>query len=257
MMLLDLKAIAVLWIREMKRFLRAKSRIFGTVAIPILSLTFFSMGLSGVQLPGIPPEIDYVNFLLPGMIGATLLFSSMFSGISVIWDKEFGFLKEIMITPASRFSIVIGRIAGSATISIIQGSIILFASLLFMSVKRPNAAGILMALLFMLLIAITFISLGLIFASRMSDIQGFNVIMGFIIFPLFLLSGAMLPIARLPRPIYLLAYANPLTYGIDGLRGSLMRFSNWQPLFDLKILALFTLVFVILSAYSFRKSESD
>lgn len=256
-MLINFKAIAVLWLREMKRFLRARSRIIGTLAIPLLSLAFFSMGLYGVQLPGIPEEIDYVNFLLPGIIGATILFSSMFSGISVIWDREFGFLKEIMITPVSRFSILLGRIAGSATISLIQGGIILFVSLLFMNIKKPTIQGLLMALLFMMLITIFFISLGLIFASRMSDIQGFNAIMGFIIFPLFLLSGAMLPIARLPKPIYLLAYANPLTYGIDGLRASLMKFSMWEVNFDLIVLSLFTLLIVIISSYLFKKAEVD
>lgn len=256
-MFLSLRAIGVLWLREMKRFLRARSRIIGTLAMPLLTLAFFSMGLYGVQLPGIPKEVDYVNFLLPGVIGATILFSSMFSGISVIWDREFGFLKEIMITPASRFSIILGRIAGSATISLIQGSIILFVSLLFMTIKKPTGYGLLMALLFMLLIAITFISLGLIFASRMSDVQGFNVIMSFIIFPLFLLSGAMLPIARLPKPIYLLAYANPLTYGIDGLRASLMKFSNWEPTFDLVILSFLTVAMMTASVYLFTRAEKD
>jgi ABC-2 type transport system permease protein len=255
--MINCKAISVLWLREMKRFLRARSRIIGTLAIPLLSLAFFSMGLYGVQLPGIPEEIDYVNFLLPGIIGATILFSSMFSGISVIWDKEFGFLKEIMITPASRFSILLGRIGGSATISMIQGSIILFVSMLFMNIKKPTPQGILMALLFMVLIAISFISFGLIFATRMSDIQGFNVIMSFIIFPLFLLSGAMLPIERLPRPIYLLAYANPLTYGIDGLRASLMRFSTWEPSFDLIVLFCFTVAIVFISSLLFKKTLGD
>ncbi|MFH1248847.1 MAG: ABC transporter permease [archaeon] len=256
-MMFDFNAISVLWLREMKRFFRARSRIFGTLAMPILTLAFFSMGLYGVQLPGIPQEIDYVNFLLPGVIGATILFSSMFSGISVIWDKEFGFLKEIMITPASRLSILLGRIAGSATISIFQGSIILFVSMLFLNIKKPSVGGVFMALVYMTLIAILFISLGLIFASRMSDIQGFNVIMNFMIYPMFLLSGAMLPIARLPKPIYLLAYANPLTYGIDGLRASLMKFSTWDPTFDLIVLSCFTAFFVFLSAYLFNKSAMD
>jgi len=256
-MLVSLQAIRVLWLREMKRFLRARSRIIGTLAMPLLTLAFFSMGLYGVQLPGIPKEVDYVNFLLPGVIGATILFSSMFSGISVIWDREFGFLKEIMVTPVSRLSIILGRIAGSATISLIQGSIILFVSLLFMTIKKPTPQGLLMALVFMLLIAITFISLGLIFASRMSDVQGFNVIMSFIIFPLFLLSGAMLPIARLPKPIYLLAYANPLTYGIDGLRASLMKFSNWEPLFDLIVLSCLTVAMTTASVYLFTRAEKD
>jgi ABC-2 type transport system permease protein len=256
-MIFDFNAISILWLREMKRFFRAKSRIFGTLAMPILTLAFFSMGLYGVQLPGIPPEVDYVNFLLPGVIGATILFSSMFSGISVIWDKEFGFPKEIMITPVSRLSILLGRIAGSATISIFQGSIILFVSMLFLNIKKPSIEGVGMALIYMTLIAILFISLGLIFASRMSDIQGFNVIMNFMIYPMFLLSGAMLPIARLPKPIYLLAYANPLTYGIDGLRASLMKFSTWDPTFDLIVLSGFTVFFVVLSAYLFSKSAMD
>lgn len=256
-MLVNFKAIAVLWLREMKRFLRAKSRIIGTLAIPLLSLAFFSMGLYGVQLPGIPEEIDYVNFLLPGIIGATILFSSMFSGISVIWDKEFGFLKEIMITPVNKFSILLGRIAGSATIAIIQGSIILFVSLFFMNIKKPTLQGVLFALLFMLLITIFFISFGLIFATRMSDIQGFNAIMGFIIFPLFLLSGAMLPIARLPKPVYILAYANPLTYGIDGLRASLMKFSTWELNFSLIVLSCFTIAIVFISSLLFKKTLAD
>ncbi len=256
MKLLNLNAILILWLREMKRFLRARSRIFGTLAIPILSIVFFNMGLSAVELPGIPKEVDYINFLTPGIIGATILFSSMFSGISVLWDKEFGFLKEILITPVSRLSIFIGRVAGSATISLVQGTLILGIALLILRFKKPSLGGIAFAILFMLLIAIVFIGLGLILASRMSDIQGFNVMMGFIIYPLFLLSGSIVPLQRLPKPFYYAAYLNPLMYGVDGLRASLVKFSLFPKTFDLIVLSGIALAVIIVGALFFEREEA-
>lgn len=255
MKLINRTAIYTLWLREMKRFLRARSRIIGTLGIPILSLAFFSMGLSGVLIPGIPEEIDYVNFLMPGMIGATILFSAMFSGVSFLWDREFGFLKEIIVTPVSRFSIVLGRILGSVTITMIQALIILFAAL-FMRIKTPTMQGLLWAVLFILLISVTFIGLGLIFAARMSDVQGFNLIMNFMIFPIFLLSGAMLPVQNLPKPIFYFTYINPLMYGVDGLRASLMKFSIFTKLYDLVVLSVLALIMIIVGVYMFEKSKA-
>ncbi|MBS3090744.1 ABC transporter permease [Candidatus Pacearchaeota archaeon] len=255
MKLINWTAISTLWLREMKRFLRARSRIIGTLGIPILSLAFFSMGLSGVMIPGIPEEIDYVNFLMPGMIGATILFSAMFSGVSFLWDREFGFLKEIVVTPVSRISIVLGRVFGSVTITMIQGLIILSAAL-FMRIKTPTIQGVLWAALFMFFISITFIGLGLIFASRMSDVQGFNLIMNFMIFPLFLLSGAMLPLQNLPKPVFYFTYINPLMYGVDGLRASLMKFSIFPKTLDLIVLAAVSVVMIVLGSYMFEKSKS-
>ena len=254
---IDFRVINVLWLREMKRFVRARSRIIATLMIPILSLFFFSMGLSGVPLPGIPEEIDYVNFLLPGIIGTTILFSAVFSGISVLWDREFGFLKEIMMAPVSRLSIVLGRILGSATISLIQGGIILFVSMLIIGIKKPTLQGILWAFIFMILIAITFIGLGLILASRMRDIHGFNLVMNFIIFPMFLLSGSILPLQRLPKPLYYLIYLDPLTYGVDGLRASLMKFSIFWKTHDLIVLSLFALVAIVVGSYMFEKMRVE
>jgi ABC-2 type transport system permease protein len=248
-------AIYVLWLREMKRFLRAKSRIIGTLAMPLFFLAFLGMGFNRASLPGIPADINYIQFLVPGIIGMTMLFTSMFAGISVLWDREFGFLKEIMVTPVNRVSIVLGRIAGGTTTGLIQGTLILGISMI-MGFRISGIVSFLVSILFMFLIAITFIGLGLIFASKMKDIQGFSLIMNFVIFPLFLLSGAMYPLSNLPIAIRYLSYIDPLTFGVDGLRGVLVGVSFLPVLSDLIILICISSVMVLAGAYFFEKSES-
>jgi ABC-2 type transport system permease protein len=179
----------------------------------------------------------------------------MFAGISVLWDREFGFLKEIMIAPVSRVSIVLGRIAGGATTAMIQGILILSISMVI-GFGIPSFASFIMAAVFMLLIATAFIGLGLIFASKMRDMQGFNLIMNFVIFPLFFLSGALFPIDNLPGFIKVVSYIDPLTYGIDGLRASLIGASTFSMIFDLVVLLGISVTMVALGAYFFEKSES-
>jgi ABC-2 type transport system permease protein len=248
-------AIYVLWLREMKRFVRAKSRIIGTLAMPLFFLAFLGMGFNRASLPGIPEGINYIQFLIPGIIGMTMLFTSMFAGISVLWDREFGFLKEIMVTPVNRVSIVLGRIAGGATTGLIQGILILGISMI-MGFKISGIFSFLASIIFMFLIAITFIGLGLIFASKMKDIQGFSLIINFVIFPLFFLSGAVYPLSNLPDPVRYISYIDPLTFGVDGLRGALVGASSLPVISDLIILIGFSSVMVFLGAYFFEKSES-
>jgi ABC-2 type transport system permease protein len=247
--------VYVLWLREMKRFLRAKSRIVGAVAMPLFFLAFLGMGFNRMSVPGLSRDVHYLSFLVPGMIGMSLLFSSTFAGLSVLWDKEFGFLKEIMVAPVSRVSIVLGRIAGGITTALLQSLAILLVSALA-GFRVGHPWGLAPALLFMVLIATTFIGLGLIFASRMKDMQGFSMVMNFVIFPLFFLSGAVYPLKNLPVPIRLLSYADPLTYGVDGLRASLIGVSLWPLPFTLALMAAFSLLMVALGAYFFEKSES-
>jgi len=254
MKLINLTAIYVMWLREMKRFFRAKSRVAGTLAMPLFFLAFLGFGFSGITLPGIPQEMNYINFLVPGIIGMTMLFSSMFAGISVLWDREFGFLKEIMVAPVSRISLVLGRIAGGSTTSLIQGVLILLISV-FIGFNIPSLSGFISAVIFMALISIAFIGLGLVFASKMTDIHGFSLIINFVIFPLFFLSGAIFPVNNLPGFIMPLVYINPLTYGVDGLRGSLIGFSQFPILFDITALMGFSLLMVFLGAYFFEKTE--
>jgi len=250
----NLQTIYVMWLREMKRFLRAKSRVISTLAMPFFFLVALGFGLKpSSSLLGMA-QTKYLDFLVPGIIGMTMLFTSMFAGISVLWDKEFGFLKEILVAPVRRSVVVLGRIAGGITTALIQGILILIISL-FMGFKILNPFGIILALLFMILIGIGFIGFGVAMASIMKDVQGFSSIKNLITFPIFLLSGALFPVTNLPnwlRPIILI---NPLTYGVDGLRASLIGFSQLSLFLDLAILLIFGLAMIILGSYLFSKTE--
>jgi ABC-2 type transport system permease protein len=247
-------AIYVLWLREMTRFVRARSRVIGTLGMPLFFMAFLGFGFSRAQLPNLPPGVNYIQFLVPGIVGMTLLFSSTFTGISVLWDREFGFLKEIMVAPVSRVSIVLGRIAGGATTSLIQGATILLLSIP-LGFSLAGIGEVLLSVLVMLLISIIFIGLGLVFASNMKDIHGFNMITNFIVFPLFLLSGALFPVGNLPAQVQLLAYLDPLTYGVDGLRSALLGLSSFPLLLDLAVLALSSLLMVALAAFFFERCQ--
>lgn len=251
----NFQTIYVMWLREMKRFLRAKSRIIGTLAMPFFFLLAMGFGLrSSFNLPGMPRSGSYLDFLVPGIVGMTMLFNSIFAGISVLWDKEFGFLKEIMVAPVKRWAIVLGRIAGGTTTALIQGILILIISLVI-GFKIVNPLGIFLAFLFMVFIGIGFIGFGIAIASIMEDTQGFSLIMQFIVFPTFLLSGALFPITNLPSWLRLITCIDPLTYGVDGLRASLIGFSQFPLVWDLLILLIFGALMVILGSWLFNKTE--
>lgn len=254
MSLVSSRAVYVLWLREVKKFFRVKSRLFGTIATPLFFLVFLGFGLRSISIPGAPQSVDYITFLVPGIIGMGLLFSSFFSGITVISDRQFGFLKEIMVAPVSRVSIVLGRIAGGATVSVIQGLLLVLITTL-VGFEFVGIMSLLLAFVFMVLIATTFISFGLIFASRMKDTQGFNLVANFFVFPMFFLSGALYPLNNLPAALRYLSYIDPLTYGIDGLRGALVSFSVFHPAFDFGMMLAFALFFIFLSSYMFKKSN--
>ncbi len=248
-------AVYVMWLRELKRFSRAKSRIIGSLAMPLFFMAFLGLGFNRMAVPGLATNVDYVRFLVPGIVGMTLLFSSTMQGLSVLWDKEFGFLKEIMVAPVSRLSLVLGRIAGGITTAMIQSAVILLVAVL-LGFRAASAASVVGAIVFMLLIGFTFIGLGLIFASKMKDMQGFSIVMNFIIFPLFFLSGALYPLGNLPAFVRVLSYVDPLTFGIDGLRGSLIEVASLPLYVDLAVMVGFSLLMVGLGAYFFEKTES-
>lgn len=248
-------AVYVLWLREMKRFLRAKSRIVGALAMPLLFLAFLGLGFRKIPIPGLSGDMNYIRFLVPGILGMSLLFSSTFAGLSVLWDREFGFLKEIMVAPVNRISIVLGRMAGGMTTALVQAVLILGISLI-MGFKITSILSLLLALVFMALIAATFIGLGLIFASKMKDMQGFSIVMNFVIFPIFFLSGALYPLENFPSWLRYLSHIDPLTYGVDGLRKALIGISSFSIVFNFIILAVFSLTMIFLGAYFFEKSES-
>ncbi|MDF2956395.1 MAG: ABC-type multidrug transport system [Candidatus Alkanophagales archaeon MCA70_species_1] len=256
-------AIYTLWLRETIRFFRLRSRVLGSLGMPLFFLAFLAL------LPVEPSSVHglrYIDFLAPGIIGMTLLFSSTFAGLSVIWDREFGFLREIMVAPVSRVSIILGRIVGGMTTSMFQGILMLLAAfpMGFRIRGLPSGGeattlailiGVLLSVLFMILISATFIGMGVAFASKLKDMSGYSLVMNFLVFPIFFLSGALFPLDDFPRWMRMLAYADPLTYGVDALRRCLVGVGEFPLLLDFAALALSGAVTVWLGAYLFERAE--
>jgi ABC-2 type transport system permease protein len=247
-----------MWLRQMKRFLRSKSRIVGTIVQPLFFLFILGGGFRGANLPGMEGN-DYIIFIAPGIITMAILFSSIFTGISVLWDRQFGFLQEVLVAPISRFSIIFGRTLGGATTALIQGFIILIVALA-LGVNIHSFIGLLLTIVFMILTAFTAVGIGLMIASKFEDFQGFQIIMNLIILPLFFLSSAIFPIATNPNlPDFLVtaSFFNPIFFMVDGIRGSLTGYNNYfSPLINLLIVLLICSIVMIIGGYLFSKSEA-
>jgi ABC-2 type transport system permease protein len=251
----EIRGIYTLWLREIKRYLRDRVRIVSSFVQPLLWLVIFG---TGIRLSGIIGNLTYQQYLFPGIIGQTLLFTSMFMGISVIWDREFGFLKEILVAPISRFSIYLGKMLGDSTDALIQGTIVfVLGSLLGI---RLNLLIFLETLPIMILITFGLVSIGLTIASFMGSLESFGVIQSFINLPLFFLSGALFPIrgASIPGWLQIASTFNPLTYGIDALRTVILG-SAWPPLhvlhYDLLIVSCFDIAMIIVGTLSFSRRK--
>ncbi len=250
----NLMVIYVMWLRDMKRFVRAPSRIIGSLVIPFLLLISLGLGLGKMAVPGLSANVGYLGFLVPGMAAMTILFTGMFSGLSVLWDRQYGFLKEIMVAPVSRVSIVIGRIVSGATTGVIQTYLLIFISI-FIGFKLPSILSLCIALVFMILMAFIFTSIGLIFASRMKDEQGFGLIMNFLVFPLLFLSGAFVPLNNFPLWVKIVSFANPMTYGVDGLRNTLLGSSAIPLPVSLIVSGSIAVLLIIAGSWFFETSE--
>jgi len=243
--------IYTIWLRNMKRFSRSKSRIIGSISMPLFFLLFLGFGLNSVvQLPELGSS--YVEFLIPGMVAMSVLFTSVFSGIQIIWDKQFGFLKETLVAPVSRLEIMLGQTLGGATTAVLQGFMILVLSV-FIGLRISSAGGFLIALAFMVLIGISFTAFGIAIASRMEDMTGFQLIMNFVVFPIFGLSGALFPISSLPEWLIPLTLLDPLTYGVEGIRYGLTGISQINPAVCFAVIGGFAVATTVLGAFLFRK----
>jgi ABC-2 type transport system permease protein len=243
--------IYTIWLRSMKRFIRSKSRIIGSIAMPLFFLLFLGFGLNSVvNLPGLGE--NYIQFLIPGMVAMSVLFTSVFSGIQIIWDKQFGFLKETLVAPVTRLEIMLGQTAGGATTAVIQGLMILILSLLI-GLSIQTIPGFLIAIGFMILIGIGFTAFGIAIASSMEDMNGFQLIMNFVIFPIFGLSGALFPISSLPGWLGPITMLDPLTYGVEGIRYGLTGVSQINPVICFAVIGGFTVAMTAIGAYLFRK----
>ncbi len=245
-------AIYILWLRQIKRYFRAKSRIIGSIGQPLLFLVALGFGLGPIYAQA--GGGNYIEFLGPGIIAMGILFTAVFSGIQIIWDRQFGFLKETLVAPVSRLSIMLGQTLGGATVALLQG-VIVFCLTLFVGF-RPDSLGMLgIAFVFAALTAILFTSLGIAIASQLEDMQGFQLIMNFIVMPLFFLSGALFPLKNLPPILSVLVRIDPLSYGVDGLRGALTGVSQFTISLDLIVLSSITLMLLIIGSFLFSKVE--
>lgn len=255
MLAAELQAIYIMWLRQMKHFIRKKSRIIAMIVQPLFFLVILGFGLRGAMLPGMTG--DYIYFLAPGIVAMAILFSSIFTGVSVLWDKQFGFLQEVLVAPISRFSIIFGRTIGGASTALIQGFIILLIAI-GLRIQIASITGLLLTIVFMILISFTAVGFGLVIASKMEDFQGFQLIMNLIIMPLFFLSTAFFPIADtgLPDFIVTLSFINPMFYMVDGIRGSLTGMNNvFHPLVDLAVVFVICIAILGFGSYFFSKTE--
>lgn len=247
-----MKVIYILWLRQLKRYFRSKARMIGALGQPLLFLIALGFGFGPIyQKAG---GGNYIQFLTPGVIAMSILFIATFSGIEVIWDRQFGFLKETLVAPVSRLKIMIGRTLGGATVSVVQGIIVLLISLLF-GFRPTNIALLAVAIIFMILIATLFTALGTAIASILTDMHAFQLITNFLIMPLFFLSGALFPLQGLPKALTLIARINPLAYGVDGLRGTLVNSAQFGLFTDIIVLGAVTSLFLVIGSYLFSKIQ--
>ena len=247
-----MNAVYILWLRQLKRYFRSKSRIVGALGQPLLFLFALGFGFGPIyQQAG---QGDYIQFLVPGIMAMTILFTSMFTGIEIIWDRQFGFLKETLVAPVSRFHIMLGRSLGGATIAIFQG-LVVFAISFFAGFEVENWLMAPVAIVFMFLTAMLFTALGTAIASFLEDMQGFQLIMNFLIMPTFFLSGALFPLDGLPGVLTYITMFNPLSYGVDALRGALIGATHFGFLVDFAALGIGGTILLFIGGYLFSKVQ--
>jgi ABC-2 type transport system permease protein len=246
------KIISILWLRQLKRYYRSRARMVGSLAQPVLFLVALGFGFGPIyQKAG---GGNYIQFIAPGIIAMSIIFTAMFTGIEVIYDRQFGFLKETLVAPVPRWTIMLGRTFGGATVATIQG-IVVFCIALLIGFRPENIFIAPLAIIYMALIATFFTAFGTAIASRMEDMQAFPLIINFLIMPLFFLSGALFPLSGLPKVIQLITRANPLSYGVDGIRGILSGQMHFTLHLDFLVLFVFTIIALSIGSFLFSKTE--
>jgi len=245
--------IYILWLRQVKKYFRTPSRIVGSLGQPLLFLLVFGFGFGSIFRQA--GQGDYIQFLAPGIIMMSVLFTAVFSGIDLIWDRQFGFLKETMVAPVPRWRIMFGKTLGGATVASFQGVIVLVMSL-FVGFKVYNLLMLPIAAIFVFLVAMLFTSLGIAIASKLEDMQGFQLIMNFLVMPIFFLSGALFPLQGLPKALELITRLDPLTYGVDGIRESLIGIGTFGIATDLLVVAVIAVILLGIGSYLFERIQA-
>jgi len=251
----EFNVVYVIVAREFKKFIRERSRLFSTVARPLLWLFIVGAGISRLVSPDV--GVPYIQFIFPGILGMTILFSSIFSSISIIWDKEFGFMKEILVAPVSRFSIVIGKALSGTVVSTIQAAIIL-ALFPFIGFKL-SFFQIIGVLVICASLSFSISAFGIVLATFYESYESFSVIVNFIVMPMFFLSGAMYPVKLLPGVLKIASKINPLTYGVDSIKHVIFPFERGRMgpdfpfIIDIAVIILTSITFVLLAGKAFER----
>jgi ABC-2 type transport system permease protein len=242
-----------LWLREFKVFIREKSRLVASTFTPILWLFVIGSGL-GAANPSTIPGVDYQLFIFPGIVAMSIIFSSVFFGSYIIWDRKFDFLKSVMVAPVSRASVFVGKTLGGMTTSLIQASILLAVGAAIGVPFTP--ISILQSVAVILLMSFGLTSLGLALGSYMYSLEGFQMIVSFVVFPLFFLSGALFPLDDLPGWLRILTAADPATYGVNALRNAMLGTGSTSFGLDMAILTAYTAALGAFGIFSFRRMKA-
>jgi ABC-2 type transport system permease protein len=247
-----MSVIYILWLRELKRYVRSRSQLVASLGQPLLYLIGLGFGMGPVfEQAG---RGNYIQFVAPGVIAMTILFSSVFSGMGLLWDRQFGFLKETLVAPVPRIQIMIGRTFGAATVAVIQGllvAIVCFA----VGFRIVDWKLLPVGILFMGLIACLFASLGTAIGSVLQNFQGFQLIMSFVVMPIFFLSGALYPLDNLPKVFRMVTNLDPLAYGVDGLRTALIGRSYFGATLDAIVLMAASCVLLAVGRHLFSRIQ--
>jgi ABC-2 type transport system permease protein len=247
-----MRAIYILCVRQLKRYSRSPARIVGSLGQPIVFLLALGFGFGATFAKA--GAGNYFNFVTPGIVAMGILFTAVFSGIEIIWDRQFGFLKETLVAPVSRLEIVLGRVLGGAIVAMIQGAVV-FLVCLALGFRFESWLLLPVAVVFMFLISLLFTSIGTAIGSVLQDMQGFPLVMNFLVMPLFFFSDALFPIKGLPAILTFALRLNPLTYGIDGLRGALGHAYVFSVTTDLAVLCVASLILLSIGSYLFSRIQ--
>lgn len=244
--------IYILWLRQLKRFIRTKSRIIGALGQPIIFLLAIGFGFGPVYAKA--GGGNYIQFLAPGIIVMTVLFTSIFTGLEIIWDKQFGFLKETLVAPVSRWQILLGKVLGGATVALIQGTLV-FLITLVAGFRPASLMSLPLGFLFLALVAIVSSAMGAVIAARLDDMQSFPLIINFLVQPLFFLSGAIFPLNNLPPALAVVTRINPFSYGVDGLRFAFSGAHVFNPWLSAGVLVVAAVALLAFGVYQFSRIQ--
>jgi ABC-2 type transport system permease protein len=266
---IELGKLYAIWLREFKVFLREKSRIVASTFTPLLWLFVLGAGFGSIAANpsaisgtghiasggGVGPGIDYQKFIFPGIVSMSIIFSSVFFGSYIIWDRKFDFLKSVMVAPVSRTTIFIGKTFGGMTTSLMQAAILLVVGLFLGIHYTPFSIVLIVVIILFLSFALT--SLGLAIGSYMESLEGFQLIVSFVVFPLYFLSGALFPLNNLPPWLSILTALDPATYAVDALRNTMVGIMGKNPfVVDISILLGYVIVLGTIGMLSFRRMKA-